>query len=201
VAAGASGSGVITLSPANGYTGTVNLAISPTTLTNGCVVITPSVAVSGTTSVASANYTVYTSSSSCATVVASAHAPGGRVFMFGSHATVAANSSAAPSSAAPRQPNSPWQRTPLPATLAGTLLLVCFRRRSGLLRASLALGLLLMLACSGIGLTGCSSGSTGTTTPPPVLTTPAGNYTLTITGTDSKTSTLTSSASVVVTVS
>ncbi len=187
VATGASGAGVITLSPANGYTGTVNLAVSPTTLTKGCVVITPSAAISGTTSVASAKYTVYTSPSSCTTAVAAAH-----------------------SSAAPRQPRSPWQRMPLPATLATALLLFGFRRRSGLLRssllraslirASLALGLLLALAGSGIGLTGCGGGST-TTTPPTSLTTPPGTYTFTITGTDSKTSTLTSSTTVTVTVS
>jgi hypothetical protein len=78
-------------------------------------------------------------------------------------------------------------------------LLVCFRRRSRLLRASLALGLLLMFACSGMGLTGCSGGSTTTTIP--VLTTPAGSYTFTITGTDSQGKAPASSATVTVTVS
>ena len=188
VATGASGAGIITLSPANGYTGTVNLAISPTTLTNGCVVITSSAAISGSTSVASAKYTVYTSTSSCSTAVAAAHAPGQRVLMFSSH-----------SGTTPHQPRSPWQGMPLP-TLAGVLLLFGLRRRSQMLRAGLALGLLLALAWSGIALTGCSGN--GTTTPTPSnLTTPAGAYHLTVTGTDSKTSTLTNSATVTVTVS
>ena len=176
VATGASGAGIITLSPANGYTGTVNLALSPSTLTNGCVVITSSAVISGASSVASAKYTVYTSPSSCTTAVAAAH-----------------------SSAAPRQPRSPWQRMPLPATLAAALLLFGFRRRSRLLRSSLTLGLLAALACSGIALTGCGGGST-TTTNPTTLTTPPGSYTFTITGTDSKSSTLTSSTTVTVTV-
>jgi hypothetical protein len=187
VATGASGAGVITLSPANGYTGTVNLALSPTTLTNGCVLITSSATISGATSVASANYTVYTSPSSCTTAVVAAHAPGQRVLMFATH-----------SGATPHQPRSPWQRMPLPATLAAALLLFGFRRRSRLLRASLALGLLLALAATGIGLTGCGGGSTSTN--PTTLTTPAGNYTFTITGTDSKSSSLTSSTTVTVTV-
>ncbi len=187
VATGASGAGVITLAPANGYTGTINLVLSPTTLTNGCVLITSTAAISGATSVASAKYTVYTNPSSCTTAVAAAHAPGQRVLIFPSH-----------SGATPRHPTSPWQRMPLPATLAAALLLFGFRRRSRLLRVSLALGLLVALACSGIGLTGCGGGST--TTPHASLTTPPGSYTFTITGTDSKSSSLTSSTTVTVTV-
>jgi subtilase family serine protease len=101
VATGASGTGTITITP-NGYTGTVDLAIVPTTLLDGCVVITPSVAVSGTAPVNSATYTVYTSSTSCTNIAAAADAPGQRVFMLGSHTTGSFNASAAP-----HQPKSP----------------------------------------------------------------------------------------------
>ena len=188
LAPGASATGTLTVTPASGFTGTVNLQ-QPNfaSLTDGCVVLSSnSVAVTGTTP-ATVTYTVYTSSTACS--AAGAARPG---------AGIVARNSTPP-------PPSPWKRLPLPATLAGAFLFLCARRRSRrFMSASLALGLLLTLSLTGLGLTGCSGSSSstsgtgsGTTTS---TTSPAGNYTITITGTDSVTPTLTSTASFNVTV-
>ena len=195
VTAGSSGTGTIAITPANGYTGTVNLTVNASTLTDGCVVLNPTApSVTGATAV-NAAYTVYTSTSACTT--AGAARPGS--------GTVSRN-------AAPQRRNSPWKQLPIPATLAGALLLASFSSRSRLLRsrllrAGMALGLLLTLSLSGLGLTGCGGSSTttgggssggGTTTS---TDTPAGTYSITVTGTDSKTSTITTSYTFTVTVS
>jgi Pro-kumamolisin, activation domain len=188
LAPGASATGTLTVTPASGFTGTVNLQ-QPNfaSLTDGCVVLSSnSVAVTGTTP-ATVTYTVYTSSTACS--AAGAARPG---------AGIVARNSTPP-------PPSPWKRLPLPATLAGAFLFLCARRRSRrFMSASLALGLLLTLSLTGLGLTGCSGSSSstsgtgsGTTTS---TTSPAGTYTITITGTDSVTPTLTSTASFNVTV-
>jgi subtilase family serine protease len=191
LAPGASATGTLTITPSNGFTGTVTLQAGATSLTDGCVVLSAnSVAVTGTTA-ATATYTVYTSSTGCSAAGAAVGSsrPGG--------STVARH-------ATPPRP-SPWKQVPLPATLAGTFLFVCIRRRSRRrLSSNLALGLLLTLALSGLGLTGCSGGSstsngTGSTTTT-TTTSPAGTYTITITGTASATPTLTSTASFTVTV-
>ncbi len=187
LAPGASTTGTLTITPTNGYTGTVDLKVTGS-LTDGCIVLgSSSVPVTGTAP-ANATYTVYTNSSACTT--AGAARPG---------------TTAVARNAAPPAP-SPWKRLPLPATLAGAFVLVCARRRSRkFLGGALALGLLLTLSLTGLGLTGCSGGSstsngTGSTTTTTTTNSPAGTYTITITGTDSATSTLTSTASFTVTV-
>jgi subtilase family serine protease len=188
VASGGTTTGTITITPANGYTGTVNLTLSGTLL-DGCVTISPlSVAVTGTAPV-TASYTADTSSSACTATGAVAKGQKTASLNRGS---------------APYQPKSPWKQVPIPAALAGTLLLACFRRRSRLLRAGMVLGLLLALSVSGLGLTGCGGNSTatstGSTTNNMTTDTPANTYTFTVTGTDSKTSTTTASATFTVTV-
>jgi subtilase family serine protease len=165
VVAGSSASGVIVITPINGYTGTV--ALTAATLTNGCVVLgSSSVAVSGTTT---ATYTINTSSSGCTSVGAA---------RTGSNAA-ARNTP---------QPPTPWKQLPLPATFAAGLLFLGVRRplRSKLLSATLTLGLLLTLSLSGLALTGCGGNSAST---PVVNTTPVGTYAITITGTDTKSAT------------
>jgi subtilase family serine protease len=206
VAAGSSTTGTLTLTPVNGFTGTVNLTVNYAALTAGCVMLSPaSVSLTGTTAVM-ATYTVDTTAAACGTTGA---------VKPGSTTTSSLNPSTAP-----HLPKSPWQRLPLPATLAGTLLLACFRRRSRLLRSSLlrssllragmALGLLLTLSFSGLGLTGCggsaaTSKTTTTTTTPPATTfapttTPAGTYSVTLIGTNSATPGSTNSTTFTVTV-
>jgi hypothetical protein len=181
VAPGASTTGTITITPANGFTGTVSLTDSYTSLTNGCVVLSPgSVPITGTTA-GTATYTIYTSSTACPTPA-----------VVRGTQTVSRNSP---------NPQSPWKQLPLPASLAGAILLVSLRRRSrrlrsSLLSASLALGLLFTLSFSGLALTGCGgSSSTNSSTSND---TPAGTYTITVTGTSGTT---TSSATITLTVS
>ncbi|MGC9198008.1 MAG: protease pro-enzyme activation domain-containing protein [Acidobacteriaceae bacterium] len=181
VSPGSSATGSITVTPAAGFAGTVALSVNAGPLTDGCVIISPtSVSITSTVSV-NASYTVYTSTSACAAVGA---------FRRGSRRALprGSRSGAFSPSRAPFAPRSPYRRIPLPATLASVLLFAglgrrSHRLRSRLLRGSLALGLLLALFCGGFGLIGCSgSNSSNTTTPPASTNTPAGAYTLTITG-------------------
>ena len=138
------------------------------------------------TSAVTASYTIDTTSTACAS---------------GAAVVTGKSQKAASLNRASHQPKSPWKQLPIPPALAGTVLLVCFRRRSRLLRAAMALGFLLVLSFSGLGLTGCSSGSSASTTPPPTDNTPAGTYTFTVTGTDSNSSTITASNTFTITVS
>ncbi|MGA8940978.1 MAG: protease pro-enzyme activation domain-containing protein [Acidobacteriaceae bacterium] len=189
VASGSSTTGTIIVTP-NGYTGTVDLTVSDS-LTNGCVFLSPAAVTITSNVAATANYTVYTSSSSCAT------------------ASAVKRGSTEASLTRP-QPSSPWRHLPLPTTLASVLLIGCFGprshrlrshlMRSKLLRGGMALGLLLLLSFSGIGLSGCGGSTTTTTTTTTTNTVAAGTYTITVTGTDSNTPTLTSSTTFTVTV-
>jgi hypothetical protein len=182
VAPGASTSGTITLTPSGGFTGAVSLTSSASTLTDGCIVITPTSASITGTAAATATYTLYTSSATC--TAAGAVRPG-----------------VGAASDAPRPPR-PWKQLPLPVSLAGALLVLSLRRsrlRSKLLAASLTLSLVFALSFSGLALTGCGGSST---TPTNNITTtsdtPAGIYTITITGTSGTT---TSTAHITLTVS
>ncbi len=180
---GASATGMLTITPLNGFTGTVNLTLTGS-ITDGCIVLgSNSVALTGATA-ASSTYTVYTSSSACTAAGAARSGTG-----------LIARSAAKPS---------PWKHLPLPASsLAGALLLLTLRRsrlRSKFLTASLTLALVASLSFSGLALTGCS-GSTATTNNITTTTTndtPAGTYTLTVTGASGTT---TSSATITLTVS
>jgi subtilase family serine protease len=190
ITAGSSGSGTITVATTNGYTGTVLLTVSyPAALTNSCYTATPTSAVLTTAAPsATINYTIYTAASSCTgSTVNPLHV---------------ASSTKAPTPA----PRSPWRNAPIPATFAGLLILGCFKRRSKLLRGGIALGIVLVLSLSGLGITGCSSGASGNTTATnPTTTTTTGNatagtYTLTITGTDSVDSAVSNTGTLTLTV-
>ena len=84
--------------------------------------------------------------------------------------------------------------------MAGTLLLICFRRRSNLLRAALALGVVLLLSFSGVALTGCSNTTTTTGSGGNTGFTAPGTYNMTLTGTDSVSPTIANSATFTLTV-
>jgi len=187
VAPGASGTGTLTITPSNGFTGTVSLAVSGS-VPDGCIVLgSNSVAVTGATA-ASSTFVIYTSPALCSSS-ASAQ-PGSQ---SGSHV--------ARTNTLPPRP-SPWKQLPLPASLAGALLLLTWRRsrlRSKLFSAGLTLGLVFALSFSGLALTGCG-GSTSTTNNNTTTTTnytPAGTYAITVTGTSGTT---TSSATITLTV-
>ncbi len=188
VTAGSSVTETITVTPVNGYTGTVNFTL-PTSLggaTNICYSSPAAVTIAGTAAVQT-TFTIYTSSTSCTTGVTALHTA---------------------SLKAPAAPSSPWKQVPVPAAFAGLVLVVCSRRRSRLMRVSVTLGLsLFALGIAGFGLTGCSNNASGaasttTTTPTTPTTTNAtvGSYTFVVLGTDSSSSSIKASAVVTLTV-
>jgi subtilase family serine protease len=166
ITTGSSGTVTVTVTPVGGYTGTVQLNLggsasnsSNVEITNTCFTNTPySITIpSGTTAPVSASYTVYTSASTCA-------ANGLPTFFQPGSKTAARRAELS-------APASPAHKRSLPiapaatfAGLIGLLALSSFKRRSRLLRGGLALGIVLMLGLSGLGLSGCSSGAAGNTT-------------------------------------
>jgi subtilase family serine protease len=187
VAIGASVNDMLTITPTDGYTGTID--ISYTSPDNSCLAGNEPT-VTGTAAVTE-TFTIYTSASACNqldSAISSPANPNQRHIRFhrvgSSH--VAAN-----------HPASPWKRLPIPTALAGVILLACFRRRSKLLRASVALGIALLLSFSGLGLTGCSNNNSSTSTAEDV---PAGTYTISLSGTDTLNATITASTTFTLTV-
>jgi subtilase family serine protease len=193
ITAGASGTTTVTITPTNGYTGTINLSLAaPSTFTPGCYSGPGSVVVSG--AAVTATFTIYTNSSDCTSSSGNSQPGVKRRFAVSHPATVSSNH-VAPST------NSPWKSVPLSAAFAGLLMVGCFRRRSRLLRGGLALGALVLLSFSGFGLLiGCSSNSAGIPIGASANDTPTGTYPLTVTGTDSIDSTITQNAAFTVTV-
>jgi len=186
ITAGSSATSTLTATPAAGYTGTVQMTISiPSNLNNFCYSVSSSVITS--VSNRPGLLTMYTSAATCNTMgltVLKRPAGGG------------AHGMALSAPSTPSAPASPWKRLPVPAALAGGLLLIGLRRRSRLLRAGLGLGLLVVFSLTGLGLTGCSNTSTTATT----SNTAAGTYTITVTGADSVNPAITSSTTVTLTV-
>ena len=159
-----------------GYTGAVAFRITAlTTVPYACFAVA-NVNITGTAAVTAA-VTITTDVTTC---------PSGTTpfVVAGSGTTVAALTR-------PAQPRSRWPQ-PFAAALAGAFLLASLSRRKllrGKLRSGIALGLLLALGLSGLGLSGCSNGSnttpsttTTTTTTTTTVTTTAGAYPLTVTG-------------------
>jgi subtilase family serine protease len=188
LAPGATSTGTITVSDPSGstFSGTVTLSTSASTLTDGCIVLGSTSVALTATAPGTTSYTLYASSSSACTATGAAR-PGIRKA----------------SADTPHQPNSPWKQLPLPASLAGALLILSLRRsrrlRSKLLTAGLALGLVFALSFSGLALTGCGGSSTTTNTNTTTITnTPAGTYTIIINGASGTT---TGSANITLTVS
>jgi subtilase family serine protease len=172
VAPGGAATGTITVSPTGGFTGSVSLSYSAPTLTYGCLVFgTTPLSITGTAS-ATSTYTLYTSSSSCPSAAARPGSPTG--------ANAMAHNSRRPS---------PWKQLPVPTSLAALCLALSLRRRSRLrsklLAASLGLLLVVSLSFSGLALTGCGSSSSTTATTTTTNNTPAGTYTIVITGVSS----------------
>jgi subtilase family serine protease len=195
--------------PAGGYTGTILLSVTiPNNLTYFCIDDASGlgeIIVTGTSAVAD-NLTLYTSAATCQTlgltVQTSSGLPGG------SHTIRIPRRTAARTVAGASKPQSPWtplrNRLPIPAALAGTLLLFGLgRRRSGkssraLLRAGLTLGILVTLSLGGLTLTACSSSATSPIVASQV--TPAGTYAITLTGQDTVNAAQTASVNFTLTV-
>ena len=174
VTSGSSATSTVTITPANGYTGTINWSIAPSTIPNSCYSIT-SAKVTGTSAV-TATLNIQTGSSTCA----SGFSPLGR---SGSGVTAALHKPTLP------------HRNPTAPMLAGVGLIASiafFGRRRNRIPALLAV---VLLAGFGLGLSGCGgataaqatgtgSGTGGGTT------TSTTNYSVTVIGTDSTTSTI-----------
>jgi subtilase family serine protease len=178
-AEGSSGTSTVTATPAGGYTGTVDLTIT-TTNTNlenyGCYGVTDPV-VTGT-SAATGSVTIGTSEADCST----ADLQNGKKHRFAGASPVAASHSA------------PDLRKILPASLAGIFGLVLvgsFRKRA---KGLGLLGCLLLLGSLGFAI-GCG-GSVSSNT----QTVPEGTYTITVTGNDSSTSSITSNTTFTLTI-
>jgi hypothetical protein len=179
---GSSGSSTVTITPANGYTGTVglSLATSSTSLQEyGCYYInsTNSVSISGTSSVQT-TLTLYTSESDCSSSSAVKRGVRHNFVMAGTRPV-----------ASSRGDQNSHKVLPISAAaLAGCLLIGIGRRRR---KWFTALGCFVLLGVVSLAI-GCGGGSSSTavTTSNYVA---KGTYTLTLTGTDSSNSSLTSS--------
>jgi subtilase family serine protease len=172
---GNTGTETITITPVNGYTGTVNLTIATTPYISGACYTITSAAISGTAAV-TATATIYTNTANC---------PSGALALTRAGGT----------QAAAKAPAMPGQRgsNELPAgiALAGLLALGYMGRRSRRLRGLTVVALLALVA--GFGLSGCGSGAQagtgiasgggGTTTT--TATAAKGTYTMSVTGADS----------------
>ncbi len=177
-----------TLTPVNGYTGTVNLTIATTPyMAAACYTIT-SGAITGTAA-GTASATIYTPLASC---------PSGALSLAKSGTAQAA--AQVPEKAGQQDAH----ELPARIAMAGLLAIGFLGRRSRRLRGIVTVAMLALVA--GFGLSGCGSGAqTGTgivgTTPTTTTTTiaPKGSYTMTVTGTDSA-SAISASTTFVVTI-
>jgi hypothetical protein len=166
ISIGSNGTVTVTVTPVNGYTGTVQLYLGGTAETNAGVEIANScfssapysiTIPSGTTAPVSASYTVYTSAAACEAV-------GLTPFRAAAPKAGLTRRSALTTPAKPAQRGLPVVPAATFAGLLGLFALSSVKRRSRLLRGGIALGMVLMLGLSGLGLSGCSSGASGNTT-------------------------------------
>jgi hypothetical protein len=181
VSQGSSGSSTITVTPAGGYTGTVDLSFdtsNDSALANLCYSFTTTlsngdgtVVVSGTTA-ATTQLSLDTNASDCAALVKGT----------GNHAYKWLNASHHASRGGMPKPGT--RSLPAGIAFAGLLVAGFLARGSRRLRS---LACIIGLAAIGMALTACGSSSTSTTVSNP----PKGSYTVTVTGTDSSTSTIT----------
>jgi len=179
---GTSGVQTLTITPAGGYTGTVNLTYTTsnnTALQNLCVLAGSGITSAGTMTVSGASavmgqITIDTNASDCVTAALS-QGPGRNLRLI-----PRASGSVRPSSNAPKKSKS------LPAGLAfAGLLLAGFLGRSS--RKLRQLACVVALASLGLALSACGGTSSNT----PTVSNPAkGTYTITFSGQDSVTNTI-----------
>jgi len=173
VAAGATATETVTLTPTGGYFGLTNLTLSPSTIVNACYSLS-NPTVSGIAAVP-VSVTIYTSEGNCGSQNLLRMGPG-------SHAM------------APAQPK-PGRQLPVGLAMAGLLAIGFAGRRSRKLRGLIVLAL---LAVAGFGMSGCGSSSTagqGIST-----NAPTGSYTVTVTASDNATGTITATTTFTLTV-
>ena len=198
ITAGASATQTLTITPVNGYSGTISLSISGGAgLTNTCV-FGPQYITVGSTGTTTATLTYYTSAATC---TAKGATSGGGVALLKQFPIASATTSS--NSGSP----SPWQRAPLPvAALAGALLIGSFRRRSRRFRSLITLAFITALSLGGLALTGCTGSVTTNNTggggggSSNSGNAPAGTYNLTLTGSDTVNSSITASTNFTITI-
>jgi hypothetical protein len=185
VSQGTSGTETITITPSGGYTGSVVLTFdstNDTALQNLCydwanenTAGEGTIAITGTAAVPT-TLTLDTNASDCASTTEAVPSSGKRVW----HKLRPVNHAA--KNDGPNGPN----RNPVPLTVAfaGLLLAGFLGRGSRKLRA---LAGLILLAAVGLAVTACGGSVTTTVSDPP-----KGSYTITVTGQDSTTATITS---------
>jgi subtilase family serine protease len=183
VAAGSTGTSTVTITPTNGYTGTVDWSAvtAVPTLLDGCYAIA-NTAVSGTAAVTT-TLTVYTDSSQCtaATTTTTSSAVTANVRRrFASRAPAAGVSAVTPT-------KTPFGPVPMGVAFAGLLAVGFVGRRSRGVRLLMVAGLFAVL---GLGMSGCSGSSSSTASGTAAT---AGVYDITLTGTDSANSAITAS--------
>ena len=189
VAAGSTGTSTVTITPANGYTGTVDWSAvtAVPTLLDGCYSIA-NTAVSGTAAV-TATLTVYTDSSQCTTATTtttssaattSSTATANVRRKFATRAPAAGVSALTPEKA-------PFGPVPIGVAFAGLLAVGFIGRRSRGVRLLMVAGLFAVL---GLGMSGCGSSSSSTASGTAAT---AGVYDITLTGTDSANAAITAS--------
>jgi subtilase family serine protease len=182
VAAGSSGTATITVTPQNGYTGTISFVVSPS-ITNACFSI-PNAIVSGSSAVA-AMLTVNTTTTACASAAIKGGSGKQRNFV---DATPIAS----------RDADSTRHLRQAGTGFAALLFVVLLGFRS---RPRAALSAMFLVIALSVVLAACSSSNSSSSTSPSSSTTAAkGSYTLTVVGTDTTTSATTASTTLTLTI-
>ncbi len=180
VSAGSSGTSTITITPQNGYKGTIEWSVSASSsLSNACYSLSDAT-VSGTSAV-TATMTIYTSESACAN--ASVKGPNGKhLFISGSVIR----------SGIDNHPNSSLNTAKAGMSMGIVLLIGLLGYRPKKFRAHA--GVLLIVALS-LAISACGSGSSSSSTDAA-----KGTYTLTIAGTDTSSSSITAATRMTLTI-
>jgi subtilase family serine protease len=196
VADGSSITSTITVTPQNGFTGTLAFTVSASpALTNGCFTLPPNLMVSGATAV-TATLTILTSSTACASA-AVVPAPT-KSSALGGSTKQNLSQLASPWNICRFSPSIASQLYRTAASLAFVVLfLVCLlklnlvrlpQRKTLIVRSRgiMAFTAALLLAAATLALSGCGGSSSPASTPPtsPNMLAAKGTYTLTITATD-----------------
>lgn len=183
VATGSQGTSTITVTPVNGYTGTIAWVVSSSpSFSNGCYTISDA---NVTGSAAVTALTIYTSASACSTSTLSTGNKGTKRRFI--DASTQADRSAAESRRFKGEMTLPF--------LAGLVFFGLLGRRAKRIRP---LVIVLIVAAAGLVMQGCGSGaSTASTASAESI---AGTYTLTITGTDTSVSSKAASTTTTLTI-
>lgn len=180
VPAGSSGTSTITITPQNGYTGTIGWSVSASSsLSNACYSIS-NVTVSGTSPVTT-TMTIYTSESACANASVKG-SNGKRLFISGGMMRSGVNN----------RPTSGLNTAKAGMSMGIVLLVGLLRYRPKRFRAYVGVFLIAVLS---FGISACGSGSSSSST-----NAAKGTYTLTIVGTDTSSSSITASTTMTLTI-